>query len=65
MFGWGKKKGRVSLAYALSQNRVGLGRQRREPETQGAWLEGRGQVEPPLYFVAASSHSPGRGFLFA
>lgn len=43
-----KKKRRVALAYALSQNRLGLGRQRREPVTQGAGLEGRGQVEPPL-----------------
>lgn len=48
-----EKKGRVALADTLSQNRLGLGRQRREPETQGAGLEGaglegRGQVEPPL-----------------
>lgn len=44
LFGWGKKKDAChSLVYALSQNRLGLGRQRREPETQGAGLEGRGR----------------------
>lgn len=37
-----EKKGRVALADTLNQNRLGLGRQRREPETQGAGLEGGG-----------------------